>query len=144
MKQKVTNFGKFYALLKQMPGVDMEQVKESLVWQFTGLRTCSLREMTGKEYMEMIRYMEGVIERKPDERVVKKLRSGILHRLQKHGVDTTSWDAVNRFLLNPRVAGKLLFEMNVEEMQALTGKLEAILEKDRQKQRDINRLMALN
>lgn len=140
----MTNFGKFYALLKQMPGVDMEQVKESLVWQFSGLRTYSLREMTGKEYMEMLRHIENVIARKPNERVIKKLRSGILHRLQKHGVDTTSWDAVNSFLLNPRVAGKLLFEMSVEEMQALTGKLEAILEKDRKKQQDINRLMALN
>lgn len=140
----MTNFGKFYALLKQMPGADMEQVKESLVWQFSGLRTYSLREMTKGEYNTMIRHMENVIERKPNERVIKKLRSGILHRLQKHGVDTTSWDAVNRFLLNPRVAGKLLFEMNVEEMRALTGKLEAILEKDKKRQQDINRLVALN
>lgn len=144
MKQKVTNFEKFYALLKRMTGVDMEKVKESLVWQFSGLRTYSLREMTEEEYMEMIQHMENVIAQKTNERVIKKLRSGILHRLQKHGVDTTSWDAVNRFLLNPRVAGKLLFEMSVEEMQALTGKLEAILAKDRKKQQDINRLMALN
>lgn len=142
MKQQVRNFTKFHVLLKQMPDLN-EQLKESLVWQFTGLRTNSLREMTKGEYNTMIRYMEGVIKRKPNERI-KKLRSGILHRLQKHGVDTTSWDAVNRFLLDPRVAGKLLFEMSVEEMQALTGKLEAILEKDRKKQQDINRLVALN
>lgn len=144
MKQKVTNFSKFYALLKQMPGTDMEQLKESLVWQFTGMRTYSLREMTAGEYKEMTRYMEGVIERKPDERVVKKLRSAILHRLQKHGVNTTSWDDVNRFLLNPRVAGKMLFQMDVEEMQNLIGKLERILEKDRRRQQDINRLVAFN
>ena len=144
MKSKVKNFGRFYALLKQMPGTDMEQVKESLVWQFSGLRTCSLREMTEHEYKAMIQHMEDVIERKPNERQVKKLRSGILLRLQKHGVDTTSWDAVNRFLMDPRIAGKLLFEMNIEEMQSLTGKLESILAKDLKRQQNINRLMALN
>lgn len=144
MKQKVTNFGKFYALLKQMPGPDMEQVKESLVWQFTGMRTYSLREMKTGEYEEMTRYMQGVIDRKPDEQIVKKLRSGILHRLQKHGVNTTNWDDVNRFLLNPRIAGKMLFQMDVEEMRELTGKLESILDKDARRQQDINRLMALN
>lgn len=144
MKQKITNFGKFYALLKQMPGSDMEQVKESLVWQFSGMRTYSLREMKAGEYEEMIRYMKGVIERKPDERVIKKLRSGILHRLQKHGINTTNWDDVNRFLLNPRIAGKMLFQMDVEEMRGLIGKLESILIKDSRRQQDINRLMALN
>lgn len=144
MKQKVTNFGKFYALLKQMPGSDVEQVKENLVWQFTGMRTYSLREMKAGEYEEMTRYMQGVIDRKPDERTVKKLRSGILHRLQRHGVNTTNWDEVNRFLLNPRIAGKMLFQMNVEEMRELTGKLESILDKDTKRQQDINRLIALN
>jgi hypothetical protein len=63
----------------------------------------------------------------------KRLRSSILLRLQKHGVDTTHWKNVNLFLLQPRIAGKMLFEMSVPEMKALIPKLEAILSKDEKK-----------
>lgn len=144
MKQQVKNFTKFYVLLKQMPGLN-EQLKESLVWQFSGLRTNSLREMTKGEYNTMIRYMQEQIEQNQDEeRVIKKLRSGILTRLQKHGIDTTNWNDVNRFMQQPRIAGKALYELSIPEMQNLIGKIESILAKDKIQQQNINRLMALN
>lgn len=132
MGQQVKDFKAFYALLKQMPGVETEHVKESLVWHFTGLRTYSLREMTLREYKEMLRYMRDRVEQKPEEKVVKKLRSGILHRLQMHGVDTTRWQDVNDFLSSPRIAGKRLYEMSVEEMRTVIRKLERILERDKE------------
>lgn len=59
MKQEVTNFGKFYRLLRLMPGdQDTDELKESLVWKFTDFRTNSLREMKRVEYERMIEYME--------------------------------------------------------------------------------------
>lgn len=67
MKQQVTNFGKFYALLKLMPGVT-EETKKELVWRFTDLRTDSLREMTKIEYGRMIEHMEDVTGNKEPER----------------------------------------------------------------------------
>lgn len=61
MKQEVTNFGKFYRLLRLMPGwQDDDELKEKLVWQFTGYRTNSLREMKRTEYDRMVEYMEGM------------------------------------------------------------------------------------
>lgn len=42
----VDNYGKFYKLLKLLPGAD----KETLVRQFTNERTEHLRQMTDKEY----------------------------------------------------------------------------------------------
>lgn len=69
MKQEVTNFGKFYALLKLMPGVvDVEEIKNQLVWKFTDLRTGSLREMKKIEYGRMIEYMEDVTGQVEPER----------------------------------------------------------------------------
>lgn len=121
----------FYALLGQMPGAD----KEQLVWEYSAMRTTSLKEFAAVDpsgYERMIEDMRNNVagnrEKKLDE--MKYYRSAILHRLQKHGVDTTSWREVNRFLEQPRVAGKRLYEMSVQEMQSFLRKIEAILKKD--------------
>ena len=59
MKQEVTNFGKFYRLLRLLPGdQDTDELKDSLVWKFTDFRTNSLREMKRTEYERMIEYMQ--------------------------------------------------------------------------------------
>lgn len=69
MKQEVTNFGRFYALLKLIPGgQDPEELKEELVWKFTDFRTNSLREIKRCEYDRMIEYMEKVAGRQGPER----------------------------------------------------------------------------
>ena len=52
----VDNYGKFYKLLKLLPGAD----KETLVRQFTNERTEHLRQMTQTEYELMCKEMERV------------------------------------------------------------------------------------
>jgi hypothetical protein len=52
------NYRKFYALLKQLPGAD----KEDLVMQFTSNRTSHLSEMTDFEFQTMLPCMQGYIE----------------------------------------------------------------------------------
>jgi hypothetical protein len=122
----------FFALLDKLPGAN----KESLVWQYSGMLTTSLKELlrvSPGEYKRMIADLQVKIiqQNKPaDDSEIKRLRSSILHRLQKHGVDTTSWSCVNLFLQQPRIAGKRLYEMTVPEMQILIRKLESILAKD--------------
>ena len=59
MKNKPTSYARFYALLRQMQG-DREQIKETLILQFTKGRTTSLREMQKDEYEAMCRAMEAV------------------------------------------------------------------------------------
>lgn len=65
----------------------------------------------------------------------RKLRSQVLTLLQKLGVYATNddWHSVNRYLMNPRIAGKLLYQMNDTEMKALTRKLWAIIAKECEK-----------
>lgn len=122
----------FFELLEKLPGAE----KESLVWQYSGMLTTSLREflrVMPEEYKRMIADLQVKInnQNKPlADAEIKKLRSSILHRLQKHGVDTTIWACVNIFLQQPRIAGKRLYEMTVPEMQSLIKKLESILAKD--------------
>jgi len=121
---------KFFSLLSQMTGAS----KEDIVWQYSGMLTTSLREFYAKkpeEYKRMVAELQVRVNNKgSQEQDIKRLRSSILHRLQKHGVDTTRWDCVNTFLQQPRIAGKMLFEMSLREMTDLIPKLEAILKKD--------------
>jgi uncharacterized protein YqcC (DUF446 family) len=138
---------KFFVLLAQMPGA----TKEALVWQYSDLLTTSLREFYAKkpeEYTRMIADMQLQVNNASKYSQVdpekKRLRSSILLRLQKHGVDTTHWKNVNIFLLQPRIAGKMLFEMTVPEMKALIPKLESILKKDSHSRAEEIKLTELN
>lgn len=129
MKASKSPFDKFYALLAQMPNAD----KEDLIWQFSNMATISLKEFYAKQpenYKRMIAAMQAEVNKQNGQNVeVKQLRSAILNRLQRYGVDTTSWARVNQFLQQPRIAGKRLYEMSIGEMRDLIPKLEMILQK---------------
>ncbi|MEL3904429.1 MAG: hypothetical protein P1P63_04890 [Treponemataceae bacterium] len=154
-----TLFARFYVLLAQMPGVD----KEDLVWQYSGLLTTSLREFHERkpyEYVRMINDMQRTIDEMnankpratPSKRAaqpestaeLKRLRSAILHRLQKHGIDTTDWNRVNAFMRQPRIAGKTLGEMSIDELKAFIPKMQSILSKDKEIRDEYERMARMN
>lgn len=62
---------------------------------------------------------------------VRNARSLVLKLLTELGVydNTCDWKHVNAYLLDKRIAGKLLFQMSVDEMRGLATKLRAILQK---------------
>jgi hypothetical protein len=124
---------KFFALLAQLPGA----TKEDIVWEYSNTITTSLKEfykLSPEEYTRMIADLQVKVNKLNNKywvsQEVKRLRSSVLHRLQKHGVNTADWKCVNTFLAQPRIAGKMLFEMDIEELTALIPKLEQILKKD--------------
>ena len=79
-----------------MPGAS----KEDLVLQWTNGRTSSLKEMSEREYTLMIRQLRQQVENLEEK---KKARSAVLKQLQLYGIDTTDWDAVDRFCCNARI-----------------------------------------
>jgi hypothetical protein len=124
-------FAKFYALLSLLP----KARKEDLVFNYSSGYTTSLQKMyedRPKAYQAMIMSMEQMAN-VDKEKEIKKKRSAVLLRLQMYGVDTTSWDKVNAFMRQPRIAGKTLGELCLEELTALIPKLESILQKQRQR-----------
>lgn len=141
---------RFYAVFGKMTGAD----KETLVWQYSNMLTTSLNEFKEKSpqgYNAMIIDLEKKFPKKPKETTrteaeaeTKKLRSGILHRLQKHGIDTTDWDCVNRFLESPKIAGKRLYNMTSDEMKDFIRKMESILKKDTELRQQIENTAKLN
>lgn len=134
MGKRKRNYSRFYAIAKAK-GIDLDQHKETLVAQFTGGRTESLREMTPAEYDEMCECLQtgrriGETSEAYKERL-RRARSAVLNRMQRLGVDTAdrTFAAVNEFCLDPRIAGKPFGMLSVEELQSLVPKLEAILRK---------------
>jgi hypothetical protein len=143
-------YDRFFALLNLMPDPDKDGLKESLVWQYSNMLTHSLKEFAAKkpeDYKRMLVDMQLEVEKcNPKfhrERETKRLRSAILHRLQKYGIDTTSYAVVNKFLEQPKIAGKRLYSMSNEEMNSLIPKLESILKKNVVK-REAERELAAN
>ncbi len=65
------------------------------------------------------------------DKPLRKWRSNVMTLCNKYGVYVTNdnWKDVNRLLLNKRISGKLLYEMNLEELKVTCIKLRAILMK---------------
>lgn len=117
-----TNYATFYALLKSMPGAS----KEDLVLQWTNGRTASLKEMSEREYTLMIRQLRQQVENLEEK---KKARSAVLKQFQLYGIDTTDWDAVDRFCCNARIAGKPFRFLTIPELKSLRVKMLSIRNK---------------
>ena len=137
MEQQVTNFARFFGILKRLPAqYDTEDFRRDIVSACTGGRTDSLRELTRKEYDSMCDILD---KRFPEKRSVyveqrRKKRSLCLKLLQKIGVDTTSWECINNYCRSPRIAGRAFAELDIEELQTLSIKLRMILKKQEENQ----------
>lgn len=98
-----------------------------MVLQFTDGRSSSLRDMTEAEFNEMCDAIQERFGAGAYEQELRKHRNAVLLRIGRLGINTVdNWDEVNAFLLSPRIAGKLLYEMSLTELKDLTRKLEAI------------------
>ena len=114
----------FYALLRNHPIAD----KDELVLTYTGGRTSHLHEMKDWEYREMCNALSNT-DTSAQLVQLKKARSKALFWIQKLGVDTLDWDAINAFCLSPKIAGKEFKLLNIAELQVLHKKLRAISDK---------------
>lgn len=77
---------------------------------------------------------------------VRKWRAVNLDLLSRLGVykDSSSWANVNRYLLNPRIAGKELYMLKIPELKALSEKLRLIIKKREKAIEDENRQAFFN
>lgn len=121
-------YTRFYGLIKGNDYID----KDEMVLQFTDGRTTHINEMTNAEFEEMC---DMITDRKLEERnsykeKVRKARSSVLCSIGRLGINTVdNWEEINAFLMSPKIAGKLLYEMDLQELKDLKRKLEAIARK---------------
>jgi hypothetical protein len=112
------NYKKFYALLKQLPGAE----KEDLVWQFTEDRTDSLTAMHMHEFQLMLAMMEGktkTLHVRGDDfdlwrkRVMASIGAWLRHCNTEHTADSIKAIAA-------RAAGRKAFnEITLSELRAI-------------------------
>lgn len=137
---KARNYARFYTLLNRLPTTDRDELKATLVSQYTGGRTESLREMTTKEYDTMCDAMQqmagGYRAREIHREELRRKRSAVLKQLQKIGVDTTDWNRVDAYCMNPRIAGKEFRKLTAEELDTVNIKLRIIQRKERENNND--------
>lgn len=125
--KKCSRYGRFWGLIK---GKEKYIDKDEIVLQFTDGRTTHLHEMKESEFHEMCDCIQARFHQEKTlyQEQIRKGRAAVLLRVGRLGINTVdNWDEVNAFLLSPKIAGKLLYDMSVEEMKALVKKLEAIL-----------------
>jgi hypothetical protein len=118
---------KFHALLRELK---IEKQKESIL---EGYGVDSARDLSIESLRDAVSRLEQFKEGANAD--VRRLRSVILTILQKLGIyqDNSSWPRVNEYLLQPKIAGKLLYKMSEEELVALRIKLNSILTKQEKK-----------
>ena len=125
---KKNDYSRFYALLKQNPMAD----KEELVSQFTGGRTTHVSEMKREEFIAMCDSLQygSEQEQKARELALKRARSAALLRIGRLGINTIdNWDGINAFVSSSRIAGKKFYDLSTDELKALVHKLESIIRK---------------
>lgn len=124
MEQQIHNFGRFYTALRALGNLmDRDEMKKSIVYQYTNGRTDSLREMTRAEYDRCCDELE---RRTGQKEELRKERSATLKLMQKLGVDTTDWNRINGLCLDRRIMGKEFARITIDEHQALRTKLRMI------------------
>ncbi len=120
----MANYSKFYMLMGLMVYEgDREELKESLVSQFTGGRTSHLHEMERKEYEALCAHLDTVTNY---SRTMRRKRSLCLHLMQRLKIDTADWNRVNLFCQDARIAGKPFARIGIDELDALAVKLRSI------------------
>lgn len=122
-------YGRFFALIK---GKENLIDREELALQFSDGRTTSFTGLTDQEFNEMCDCIEQrqLEDRNSYKEQLRRARASVLKRIGKLGINTfDNWDEVNAFLMSPKIAGKLLYEMTLQELKDLTRKLEAIISK---------------
>jgi hypothetical protein len=116
-------------LIKQMHAIlakkGLMDIKHDIVSQY-GVE--SSKDLTIAQLNEII----GNLQKQEVRPEVRKERSLVLTLLDKLGIKGNKeigWDHVNNFLKHPRIAGKTLYEMNLQELTDTCKKLRMIQSK---------------
>jgi len=105
-------------------------------------------ELTDKDLDHLVKRLEQTRANRMnyEDQDMKHWRSILMNLLNRYGVYATAddWSHVNRFLLDKRVSGKLLFEMSLKELQQTCVRVRAILRVKEQQKAKYERLVKLN
>lgn len=106
-----------------------------------------IRDLNEEQLDDLIQRLNNMTaNRRQAPEAMRKLRSTVLALLDDLGIKARDgdWKRVNQYLMLPRIAGKLLYEMNEAELKATAKKLRAILNKRRKEEQSSERMRREN
>lgn len=121
--EKTRLIKQFHAILAKR---GMLGIKEDILMSYN---VASSKELSLDQLSQVINQLNGAST--PEH--VRRERSMVLALLDKLGVKGNSeigWERVNAYLLQPRIAGKTLYQMDVAELRACELRLRAIISKN--------------
>lgn len=107
----------------------------------------STRHLSDTELIDVVDRVQNMkLQKLSADSRLRELRSQALTILNQMGIYATNndWSQVNTFLMDNRIAGKLLYELTVNELEKLMPKLRSIAAKFKEKQETEKHLMLLN
>lgn len=118
----------FNILLKELK---LEHAKADMLAGYEAGSTNDLTEAQLDELIHALELQKDKAHRKDTPAPVRRLRHVILNLLADLGITNKGdqnayWERVNKYLSQPRVAGKLLYQMDEKELEACKRKLHAI------------------
>ncbi len=134
-----TKIKHFHALLY---ATKMLGAKEDLLSSYGAVST---KELSVSELEELICYLQTLQQDKDiiRNKEIRNWRHKVLRQVAACGIDTQNWNEVNRFLIQPRIAGKHLYECSLVELKSLHRKLQNVainIAKKKEKIRDLTML----
>ena len=122
-----------------LSGAGLMSQKKSIL---SGFGVESSKDLTAEQADEIIERMNAIskVRKKTTPPSVRKARSTVLTLINVLGIYAYNgdWSRVNQFLLNPRIAGKLMYEMNLDELNKLQKKLRAMIRKRKKEEQELN------
>jgi hypothetical protein len=108
----------------------------------------STKQLTAAQADDLLGRLHRIADERREDtpKQVRNARSAVMTLLNRMGIyaDNGDWSRVNEFLLQPRICGKLLYELSLEELQALQRKLYVVERKLQQKVQEENYQAANN
>jgi hypothetical protein len=121
----------------------MLEAKEHIL---SGYGVTSTMELTEKQLDELIISVQKLVNRKHEDadKETRSWRHKCLRLVKECGINTNDWNAVNDFLLQPRICGRHLYDLSVEDLQVLHRKLHNVRNNKIKKQQENDRLATMN
>ncbi len=137
-----TELARFHVLLDQ---AGLKKQKANIL---AGQGVESSKDLTTAQIEAVCLYLQTEAEkRNAATPIIRRHRSNILNLLTGLGFTPSGWDGwqkVNEFLKRPQIAGKLLYECDLDQLKALEKKLYALLRQREEKIKAENRLAQNN
>lgn len=112
----------FYAILATLKGYE----KEDAVYDYTDGRTARLSQLSDEEYIGLCKHLNNLSIKNSDYKNAGSTILNILTGMGFRTINKLGWQEIDKFFLNPRIAGKRYCQTTIEERRELIPKLRKI------------------